>query len=482
MNKQRILVVDDSPTIRKAIIRQLSPLDVEILTATDGLQGLDMACNRPIDLIVTDVDMPEMDGITLCKKLQADQKTNSIPIIIQSSFDTESDIEKGFTAGASAFIPKKELSASLFQTVKSLLQKSSINRSRRVMVVDDSAIIRKIVEQGLKKKGFQVIMAENGKAAMSQIGSNLPHLIISDIDMPEMDGYSFCRIVKEDPELATIPFVVMSARQEMSMVRRMLGLGADTYLFKPFNIDELAMLIEKLLSDQYRLLLMEKERLNAEQKLTLSSIASLVAALEARDAYTRGHSAEVARIASQMGALAGLEPETVTRLKISGELHDIGKIGVKDAVLLKPGKLTDEEFESIKQHPVTGANILRPIESFADIIDVVQHHHERFDGKGYPSGLKGEAIPFWARMIAVADTYNALTSDRPYRKGMPVDKALQIIREASNSQLCPDCVNLFFKCNNRWSLAGTIPATSFSLPLNDGFLLQHQQHSLLPAG
>lgn len=479
MNKHRILIVDDSPTIRKAIIRQLSSLDVEVLIATNGRQGFDMVHSHQIDLVVTDVDMPQMDGITLCKKLQADHKTNAIPIIIQSSFDTESDIEKGFTAGASAYIPKKELSTSLFQKVSSLLQKSSINRSRRVMIVDDSATIRKIVEQGLEKKGFQIMTAENGKAALSHIGNKLPHLILSDIDMPEMDGYMFCRIIKENPELATIPFVVMSARQEMSMVRRMLSLGADTYLFKPFNIDELVMLIEKLLSDQYRFLLMEKERLNAEQKLLLSSIASLVAALEARDAYTRGHSEDVARIASQMGALAGLEPEKVNRLKISGELHDIGKIGVKDDVLLKPGRLTDEEFESIKQHPVTGANILRPIDSFADIIDVVQHHHERFDGKGYPNGLKGEAIPFWARMIAVADTYNALTSDRPYRKGMPVEKAFQIIRDVGNTQLCPDCVSLFFKCTEQWFITSTIQATSFSLPSNNCFQTPHQAHSPL---
>ncbi|MGB5156280.1 response regulator [Desulfobacterium sp. N47] len=454
MNRQRILIVDDSPTMRKVIILQLSTLDVEILVANDGrLHGFDMVSNHPVDLVVTDVDMPQMDGITLCKKLQADPKTDAIPIVIQSSFDSELNIEKGFNAGASAYISKKELTTSLVGTVRSLLRKSSINRTRRVMVVDDSAMIRKIVGQGLEKKGFQVITAENGKAALALIDSNLPHLILSDVNMPEMDGYAFCRAVHEDSGLSDIPFVVMSVRQEMSRVRRMLSLGAEAYLFKPFNIDELVILIEKLLSDQYHLLLMEKERLSNERKLVLSSIASLATALEARDAYTPpGHSAEVARIVSQMGLLAGLDEEKVNRLRksISGELHDIGKIGVKDAVLLKPGRLTEEEFEAIKQHPVTGANILRPIDSFSDIIEVVQHHHEHFDDKGYPNGLKGEAIPFWARMIAVADTYNALTSDRPYRKGMTAEKALQIIKEASGTQLCPDCVDLFFKCTDRW--------------------------------
>ena len=260
-----------------------------------------------------------------------------------------------------------------------------------------------------------------------------------------MDGYALCRAVNKDPDLTDIPFVVMSTRQDMSQVRKMLSFGAEAYLFKPFNVNELVILIEKLLSDQYRLLLKEKERLSMERNLTLASITSLVTALEARDTYTRGHSADVARIASEMGKIKGIAPEMVNRLKISGELHDIGKIGVKDSVLLKPSRLTDKEFEVIKQHPVTGAAILNPIESFVDIIAVVMHHHERFDGNGYPHGLKGETIPFWARMVAVADTYNALISDRPYRKGMPDEKAFQIIKEVRGTQLCPQSVDLFFQ-------------------------------------
>lgn len=458
MSRQSILVVEDSNTMRKAIVKHLACLDVDIYTAADGREGLDMVRSRPVDLVVTDVDMPRMNGITLCERLKSDNDTNAIPIIIQSTFDTESDIEKGFTAGASAYVPKKDLQGSLVETAKSLLLKASINRTRRVMVVDDSETICRIVKKGLLKKGFQVTTASNGRMALEMMNGTPPHLILSDIDMPEMDGHAFCRAVNRDPGLSAIPFVVMSARREMSQVRRMLSLGAETYLFKPFNIDELVMLIEKLLSDHYRLLLKEKERLTLEQELTLSSISSLVTALEARDAYTRGHSAAVAGIVSDMGKIMGMDRETVHRLKICGELHDIGKIGVKDSILLKPGRLSDEEFESIKRHPVIGATILKPIQSFDDIIKVVRHHHERFDGKGYPEGLKGEAIPFRARMVAVADTYNALTSDRPYRKGMETGKALNIIREASGTQHCPQCTDLFFRWIGRQSSSANPPA------------------------
>ena len=450
MTQQHILVVDDSRTMRKAVVKHLLPLGVTIAEAADGREGLDMACRCPFDLIVTDVDMPRMNGIAFCEKLKADDKTKTIPVIIQSSFDSESDIENGFRAGASAYVSKKESQRLLAKTAKSLLSKASINRSRRVLIVDDSETICRIVKKGLQQKGFQVKTALNGRSALDMINESPPHLILSDINMPEMNGFAFCQAVNADPELAAIPFVVMSSKRETSQIQRMLSLGAEAFVYKPFNIDELVILIEKLLSDRYLLLLKEKEHLNLERNLTLSSITSLVNALEARDAYTRGHSADVAKIASEMGRLMGMEPEVVGRMKISGELHDIGKIGVKDSVLLKPGRLSDTEFEAIKQHPVTGAAILQPIESFSDIIEVVLHHHERYDGKGYPQGLKGAKIPFRARMVAVADTYNALTSDRPYRKGMPTEKALQIIEDVRGTQLCPECVTLFFQwvdCN-----------------------------------
>lgn len=443
MTRPSILVVEDSKTMRMAIVKHLAAEDVRILTAADGVEGWEIASSQPVDVVITDVDMPRMSGIALCEKLRNDARTDAIPIIIQSSFDAESDIEAGFTAGATAYVSKKDVPHRLADTVRSLLMKASLNRSRRVLVVDDSETIRQILEKGLAQKGFQVVTAVNGRAALERIDGHAPHLILSDIDMPEMDGFALCRAVNEDPQLAAVPFVVMSARREMSQVRRMLSLGAEAYLFKPFNINELVILIEKLLSDQYRLLLKEKERLAVEQSLTLSSITSLVTALEARDAYTRGHSADVARIVCEMGQLAGMDAEALQRLKISGELHDIGKIGVKDSVLLKPGRLSDAEFEAIKKHPVTGASILSPIESFRDIVPVVLHHHERYDGNGYPHGLRRTAIPHYARMVAVADTYNALTSDRPYRRGMPHDAAIEIIGKTSGSQLCPECVDLF---------------------------------------
>jgi len=445
MSDSRILVVDNSSMMRKALKAILEPLKLKVEEADDGQMGLDLVLKNEYDLIITDVHMPNLSGVDFCQKVKKDPSKRGIPVVIVSSFDSDADIEKGFQVGAAAYISKKEAQSYLRNTIDNLLSKSALHQKQLIMVVDDSPTILKIVEEGLAQSGFQVVTAKNGKEALKRIRSKRPDLIISDIDMPEMNGFVFCETVHSDPDLKSIPFVVMSANSDRAHMKRMLQYGAEAYMTKPFNIDQLVILVEKLLSDHFLLLLKEKERLDAEQSLIIASIGSLISALEARDSYTRGHSESVATIVSGMAALMGATREEIDRMTIGGKLHDIGKIGVRDSVLLKPGALTDEEFAEIQEHPLIGATILESIPSLSDIVSVVLCHHERMDGKGYPNGLKGESIPQSARMTAVADTYNALTSDRPYRKGMPQEKALQIITDIKGSQLCPESVDIFFK-------------------------------------
>jgi len=445
LKELRILVVDDSAVVRSVLSKELLRSGIEVTQAENGQQAFDIALCKEFDLIITDVEMPVMDGIALCRKLKSNPGTKQTPIVILSSLDREEDIKKGYKAGASTYISKAQAKESLIETIEKTLHKTTFQRGRTILVVDDSLTIRKLVEKGLKEVGFEVAKAENGLAALEILAQEKPDLILSDIDMPEMNGETFCQRVHAEPALASIPFVVMSANNDRPIMRRMLQLGADAYLVKPFNIDQLVITVEKLLSDKLLILHKEKERLENEQRLILATITSLCCALEARDSYTRGHSEAVSDIATKIAINMGMKPEEVDLVKLGGKLHDIGKIGVVDSVLLKPGRLTDEEFAIIKRHPVIGADILRPAPSLAKILPIVLHHHERMDGKGYPDGLKGENIPLWARIMAVGDTYHALTSDRPYRKGMPVDKALQIIEEVSGTQLCPDCVDVFLK-------------------------------------
>ncbi|ETR72296.1 MAG: response regulator receiver modulated metal dependent phosphohydrolase [Candidatus Magnetoglobus multicellularis str. Araruama] len=447
-NAPNILLVEDSSMIRKYIRRVLSPLDASITDAEDGLIAMHKIKNNSFDLIITDIDMPNMDGIELCQQLKKQANTRGIPIIMVSTLDADEDIDRGFQAGASVYISKTDVQDRLCDTVSDVLSKTSLRKRQLILVIDDSLIIRSIVEEGLSQAGFKVLTAVNGKDALDVITVSKPDLILCDIAMPVMDGFELCRIIQADDSLKLSPFVVMSTNSERGHMKRMLEIGAAAYIVKPFNIDQLVFLVEKILSDHFMLLLKEKERLDVERNGMLSSITSLISALEARDAYTRGHSEAVAKIIKGMIQLTGASGQDVEKAYIGGQLHDIGKIGIRDSVLLKPGKLTLDEYDQIKQHPIIGRGILQSIPSLSDAIDIVYYHHERFDGNGYPEQLKGSKIPLWARITAVADTFHAITSDRPYRLGMDNDQAFDILTKIKVSQLCPDCVDLFFQWFN----------------------------------
>ncbi len=443
METPNILIVDDSSIIRRLLTKELEEIGARVTQAEDGDQGLRAALSHDFDLIVSDVEMPHLDGFTLCRKLKDHGDTRGVPVVILSSLDNDKDIDNGFRAGAAAYVSKSEAKTQLRETIQRVLKEFAFHRGRLVLVVDDSMTIRTLIKRGLEKAGFRVLTVENGREALKRIKSHPPDLILSDIDMPEMNGVDLCKSVHADPHLSAIPFVIMSANSDRAIMRRLLHLGASAYLVKPFNVEQVVITVEKLLSDHYLLLLKEKERLDAEQKMMLGSITSLIVALEARDHYTRGHSEAVAMLTAEMAAQMNASHEEIERLMIAGRLHDLGKIGIPDSILLKCGPLTSEEFAVIKRHPVVGADILGPISSIQYVLPVILHHHERMDGKGYPDGLKGKDIPLWARMTAVADTYHALTSDRPYRTGMPREKALHILQEVRGTQLCPECVDVF---------------------------------------
>ena len=439
----KILIIDDSPFFRNQIENELKSVSASFSYAEDGRKGLDMALLQAYDLIISDIEMPNMDGFALCSKLKGNPNTISVPVILVSSNDTERYIDKGFRVGADSYIVKTDLKSKLLDTTREVLEKSKFHNNNHILVVDDSSTIRSIVKDAFEKAGFNVTTAEDGKDALKKIRENPPDLILSDIDMPEMNGIELCNKVRTDPESKAIPFVIMSANDNRATMRQLLDRGVSAYLVKPFNMEQMVITVEKLLSDQYLLLLKEKQRLDSERQYMLAGITSLIAALEARDHYTCGHSQAVSAIVGKMAQKMGMSKEDVESISIAGQLHDLGKIGVPDYILLKPGKLTREEFNLVREHPVVGVNILGNISSLSRIIPAIRHHHERFDGKGYPDGIKGGRIHVWARLMAVADTYHALTSDRPYRDGMPPDKAMNIIQEAKGTQLCPDCVELF---------------------------------------
>ena len=438
-----ILVVDDSLIVRTVLRKELEKMGSKVTESFDGRNGLETAIRQEFDLIITDIEMPRMDGFALCEELKKHRAKRSIPIIILSSADKEENVERGFSLGVAAFIPKSSAKKELRKLVLELLGRNVLLRRRTILVVDDSVSTRHLVEKALLAAGFYVISAENGAGALELLKNHRPDLIISDLNMPGIDGGDLCKKIHTNPELSRIPFIIMSSNGDRATMRRLLHCGASAYLVKPFNLDQLVVTAEQFLSEHFNRLSLEKERLEAERQTMIGSITSLVLALEARDQYTRGHSEAVASILVDMATEMGLEEERIDMVRIAGRLHDIGKIGIRDDILLKPGALNPDEWEILKQHPRIGAEILSPIPSLAGIVTAIHQHHERIDGKGYPDGLQGHRIDLLARMIAVADTYDALTSDRPYRKGFSHERAMTIIEEVKGTQLCPDCVETF---------------------------------------
>lgn len=444
-----ILVVDDSNSVRYALEKHLTEAGFKVTLAVDGEDGLMKAVDGDFDLVITDIDMPKMDGYELCSRLKGEFKTSQIPIIVLSSRDSDEHVERGFRVGADAYLAKGGNIEENIDRIKDILHAKNFLTGSRVLVVDDSSSVRLLLKSGLEEEGFIVKTANNGREGFEMLTEFNPDLVISDLMMPEMDGGELCRAIKQSDEYASIPVILMSTLSDKPLMRRLMREGAATFLIKPFTVTQLSIVIEEIFSSNFRLLLEEKERLQMEHQLTLAAIASLVQALEARDSLTRGHSERVARIAVGIGEEMGFKPRDLDRLLLIGQLHDLGKIGVRDNVLLKNDSLNDDEFEHVKDHSNVVANILRPIKSLHDILEVTHSHHERWDGKGYPDGLKGEEIPLKARIIAVADVYEAITSERPYRDSMPRRVAYDIIKEEHGKQLCPTCVDAFLRWYER---------------------------------
>ena len=446
---RKLLVVDDSRMIRHALVDALRQNEALVQQAENGALGLRAAQREAFDLVITDVEMPEMDGYQLCQAIKADPLTRATPVVILTSRDNDEDIERGFDVGADAYASKVGGREEFLEQLNDLLSRIAFRQDQLVLLVEDNDQTRERITRALTDAGFQVASTKSAEQALEELPKRRPNLILSDRDMPGLGGMALCRKVHQNPALADVPFVMMSRNGDQSTMRQALQFGASSFLVKPFNMDQLVLGLEQLLSSQFRLLLKERERLETEGQMMLASITALAEALEARDPYTRGHSDAVAEIAVGIARCMGLEEQELDNLRIGGRLHDIGKIGVPDDILLKPGRLTDEEFAVIKRHPTVGAGILAPIPSLAEVLPVVEQHHEHFDGNGYPLGLAGESISLNARITAVADCYDALTSDRPYRQGMSHEEALAIIRELRGSQLCPDCVDAFIGWTGR---------------------------------
>ncbi|MBO5610729.1 MAG: response regulator [Eubacterium sp.] len=318
-----------------------------------------------------------------------------------------------------------------------------------VTIVDDDIKNLKIAERILSKNDISVTALTSGNELLEFVKTNRPDLILLDINMPGMDGFeTITKLREEETEIADIPVVFLTAENDIDAEKRALSLGAKDFIRKPF-IPEILTLRVKQIAELLRLqkhLADEVERKTKEnEQLFLNVVRSLAGAIDAKDTYTNGHSSRVAEYSKEIARRYGYSMKEQSDIFIIGLLHDVGKIGVPDSVINKPGALSDEEFEYIKRHPVIGSQILKNINEMPKLSIGARWHHERYDGSGYPDGLAGEEIPEEARIIAVADAYDAMSSNRSYRNSMPQEKIRLEIERGSGTQFDPRFAEIMLK-------------------------------------
>jgi len=312
----------------------------------------------------------------------------------------------------------------------------TLTRDRRpiVLVVDDLEVNRELLEANLEDLGYDVRQARDGLEALEAVEAEEPDLIYLDIQMPRLDGLSVCRQLKSHPTRRLIPVVMLTALGDRATRLDGLAAGADDFLTKPFDAQELLV--------RSKVLLRERE-LNKRLDATESVLLAFARAVEARDRYTIHHAERVGVYAREIARLHGLGAEEVSVVYRGGVLHDLGKIAIPDAILNKPGPLTDEEFGIMRTHSAAGERICLPLRTTAQFLPILRHHHERVDGAGYPDHLVGADIPIAARIVAVADAWDAMVSDRPYRAGLGREEALRRLRGGAGTQWEAGLVDAF---------------------------------------
>jgi putative nucleotidyltransferase with HDIG domain len=336
---------------------------------------------------------------------------------------------------------------------------------KRLLIVDDELSVREILAEGMAAFGYDTLMAGSAPEAFEILRREPVHLILSDIEMPDENGLALLERIKEQDDEMDVVMVtgVVDAATAINAIRQ----GASDYVTKPFNLEEVQIVVERTL-EKRRLILenrahqehlevlvaertqqvlekkREAERLYEElQESYETTLQALVTALDFRDNETQGHSHRVVEYALKIAEQMGIQEPELSWIRRGAILHDVGKIGISDAILRKPGKLNAEEWEEMRKHPEMGYRMLERIRFLAPALDIVYCHQERWDGSGYPRQLKGEEIPLGARIFSVVDTFDAMTSDRPYRAALSIDEARREIDEWSGKQFDPQVAQAF---------------------------------------
>jgi len=326
----------------------------------------------------------------------------------------------------------------------------------RILIIDDEEMIRALLQDILRQAGYQCDTSSSALEGLDKLKSRSYALALVDLKMPGMDGIELLKKLRKlNTESYFLATIVITGVTALDMAVQAMQLGASDYLTKPLTEKPVLLSVAKAL-DRRRLILenidyqrhLEDQVRKQSEKIQnslLKTIETLARSLEAKDSFSREHSRRVTEYAIKIARKLSLSPQELENIRVAALLHDIGKLGISDRILEKINPLEEEEVEHIHRHPLIAENILGPIDDLKEIILLIKHHHERWDGGGYPDGLKGEEIPLGSRIIAVADAYDAMASRRPYRDSIPQELVLKELKEKAGTQFDPDIVASFIK-------------------------------------
>jgi response regulator RpfG family c-di-GMP phosphodiesterase len=464
----RVLIVDDDPGTRETISQIIEELGYDPDTAADGLDALAMLDTGSYLCVFTDIMMPKMTGLELIKKIKA--RDVSLPIIVITGYASLEIAIDAMKCGASDFISKPfkvsqiQLLLSKVKREKLLLEenKKFSDTLQLHRLIDN--LVGQLEDKNKELTSLQAISEKiiSLKGIRDLVGAivDVSKQLLEDVDVrfyplnrktqtliDTNNGQD--RIISTELIEGKIVRINNSLESSKRNFATIFPLMIEGQVFGTLDIHSDSMLGEEKEGKILYLLNRSAERMEnvalyeGLYENMLSTLNSMAKILDARDPHTSQHSTRVTNFSLAMANILKLSDDEKDVLYISASLHDIGKVGIPDSILLKPGRLTDEEFRIIKRHPDIGADILKPLPPMSRETDVIRYHHERYDGKGYPAGIGGEEIPLLSRIITLADSYDAMTSDRPYRNGLPIDKAIEEVVRCIGSQFDPELAKLF---------------------------------------
>jgi cyclic di-GMP phosphodiesterase len=476
---KRILIVEPSQSVASLYKSQMESIGLKVEICRNLNSGMLRLKGVLPNLILCSLELEDGTGITFCEQLRRSARTVLVPVILMSSQDSVDVSQRAFAAGATDFICKSSSMDFLMERIKSaLFHHCTIPYDSRhdadsftILVAEDSESQQLLYQELIEPLGYRLILCDDGADAWETIlfERDRIDLIVSDLHMPRISGEELCHLVRSNAAFDHIPIVVVTANNEKDSLTQLLQRGVTDYLSKPFCGEEFIARLRVHLRN--RLLFKEQQRLQDElsklnqnleqqvcrrteelQEANISTIYKLALACDYKDQDTAYHINRVRHYVEDLAVANGVAPELAHEMGYSSMMHDVGKISIPDAILNKPGRLNSEEWIVMKTHTLKGADILGDKPFFSVAREIALHHHEKYDGTGYPYGLAGSDIPLAARLIAVADIFDALTSVRSYKNAWEIGAALDELRDLSGSHLDPTLVVSFIELQERGAL------------------------------